>query len=265
MGADGVPAFKPRNSSPAKPAVVISIPKAGTYLVGQYLSQLGLVDLEIHAALWEFSDYRGMTLDEKLTRAREASVLLPIEFVAALVRPGQFIVGHLERNWRTESVLADFARIIVVRKPRDCLASFMRFEAKRLRADPQRNPNARAWLTEPDPMFGFLRDVGPDFFELATGIFWWLDQACVVRFEDLVGDYGREAQLSAFARIAATVGVSPQPEAIPATINARTPTYSGKRTDWETYWTDAAERQYIKLGGEDLERWMASHFTPQNA
>ena len=258
--ADGSLSFKAeQGTSPAR-AFVISMPKAGTYLLAAVLRRLGLADLEVHLSSFTFSDYRGQTVSEKLYKAREHVYELPLEFSASLIRPGQFGVGHIPYNPEHSRLLASFVRILVVRELRDSFVSYMRFEAKRMAGDQGRHPGRRAWAEATDPrvrMAAFLRDFGAELTDTYRAVAPWAEDPGVLRFsfEELLGDAGRAAQVDAIQRIRGAVGAAgdDDPEAILSeSIGVETLTFSGGRTRYEEFWSDEAEEQFVQLGGEAL-------------
>jgi hypothetical protein len=98
---DGRPSLAPV-TVPGKPRVlVISMPKAGTYLLAAYLKKLGLVDTGIHINDDGFSDYRGKTISEVVSRYREFRTFCSLSTVTDLMHEGQFAVGHISCNSTT--------------------------------------------------------------------------------------------------------------------------------------------------------------------
>src|SRR5215475_11721282 len=90
------------------------------------------------------------------------------------------------------------------------LASFMRFEYRRLKADCEREP--RFWIEEPTgpPMMrAYLSVHGADLLWLAEEVFKWVSEpgTVVCRFEDLLGDNGAASQQQAAENIAAALGL----------------------------------------------------------
>lgn len=257
--ADGTLSLKPDQGTCPHRAFVISMQKSGTYLVAKILEELGLVDLETHVSLTGFSDYRYKRLVDKVNRAREFTVILPMEVPASLVQEGQFAVGHIPFEWRTKTLLQDFVRVVSIREARDALASMMRFEHRRLHADPLRNPTQRAWINEEREcakMLGFLEVMGGELIQNFRTIRPWFDDVgtTVVRFEELMGDSGRDAQLACIGKIVDAIGESQvdQAEILSRSLNKDTLTYSGARTRHQDFWSDEAEQVFKRLGGDDV-------------
>jgi hypothetical protein len=254
----GALSFAGRQGPGAQPVIVITTPKAGTYLVGKILAELGLTDLEVHLGMDGFSDYRGRSKQEKIERTRHLAISLPIELTSRLVLPGQFAVGHIPYVPRAIPLFEDFVRIVAVREVRASLTSMMRFEYLRLVADPGRALLKRSWISRPDGperMLAFLEAMGADFLAVLRAVHpWRAHPGCIVlRFEQLLGDDGRESQLQAVAAIANRAGVEADTaKTLERALGADTLTYSGARSNVATYWSGEAEQIFQTLGGEDL-------------
>lgn len=252
-------AFKTATGPCNQPSIILSMPKAGTYLVAKMLETLGLVDLEVH--LWEtgLSDYRGKSNSEKLERARELVRDLPLRASARMILPGQFAVGHILCTPEARLQFENFVRIVCLRDLRHALVSFMRFEHRRLLADPLRAPERRGWAQAPqgpERMKAFFAADGAWLLELSRAAFEWTKEPdCVLcRFEDLLGDNGPEAQLRASARIASVVGVDGVAgrQVLDMVLGAETLTYSGRRSKLECFWDETVERSFRDMGGLEV-------------
>jgi hypothetical protein len=242
-----------------RPAIVLSMPKAGTYLVAKILESLGLVDLEIHLGETALSDYRGRSNSEKLERDRELARNIPLRTSAKMVLPGQFAVGHIPCTPEARFQLETFVRIVCLRDLRHALVSLMRFEHRRLLADPLRAPDRRDWAQAPqgpERMRGFLAADGRWLLDLSRAAFAWTrdTDSVLCRFEDLLGDHGAEAQLRALARIASAVGVDDLagPRVLDKVLGAETLTYSGRRSKLEGVWDEAVEHDFRDMGGREV-------------
>ncbi len=234
------------------------------------LERLGLTDLEVHIWLDGFSDYRFKSLKEKLDKAREFTVDLPIEVPASLIQEGQFAVGHVYYEWRTTHLFGGFTRLVSIRDARDALASMMHFEFRRLNADPLRSPGQRAWIDEPSDvarMIAFLETMGAQLINDYVRIKPWCDdpQAVVVRFEQLMGDYGRDHQYAAIRSIANALELRYplDPKGVlEGSLFKDTLTYSGARTRYQEIWTNDIERVFRKLGGVEANTAMGYSSRP---
>ena len=189
------------------------MPKAGTYFIGRLLREAGLVDLEVHVDLNETSDYRGISAAGGVEQARQLTTPLSFEQALSLVHEGQFAVGHIPFSHRSASALADFSVIVALREPREALVSMMRFEERRMRADPERgDAHRRAWMGEPsgpERTVAFLKTFGPELLGLYAAMLPWVDQrgALACSFETLMGDDGEAARHVLVRRLLASVGV----------------------------------------------------------
>ena len=108
---------------------IISLPKAGSYLLAELLRSLGLVSTGLHVTAdgSGFTDYRFISLEEGRRNYRNYVYKMPFDEVVEGVRPGQFVVGHFHCNGYIKRCLRDFKKIFIVRELRHCLISHMRF------------------------------------------------------------------------------------------------------------------------------------------
>jgi hypothetical protein len=174
--------------------------------------------------------------------------------VAAILRPGDLLVGHIDAKRDIEALRSPgvFA-ISLVRDLRNALASLYRFKQSVVVPI---DAGDRAWRRahEADRFIAFLafhasRDV--EFAKAVTMTILNERGACRVRFEDLVsGHVGAEFgdQLEGLQS-----GLSTRLEsALKARLGAKTPTYSGALSDWRTIWDDRAEQFFVDSGLQDL-------------
>lgn len=254
--------FKREQAAIERRAVVISMPKAGTYLIAQILSEVGMIDLEVHFRSDRFTDYRFLSNKDKLAQALRRLVVMPLALTLSLIQDGQFAVGHIGYDQQIADLLKGFARFIAVRNARDALVSFMRFDERRLRADPLKSPQSRHWIDAPDgpdKMRAFMDVHGPWLIgEFRATISWLQDgRGVVCRFETLMGDHGREMQLSTVQAILFELGLSSSVDAakvLRTVIGAETHTYSGTRSDVALYWDDQIEDRFLEFGGAVVNR-----------
>ena len=96
LAADGTPCARPEQGVVPHRALVCSIPKAGTYFVGELLHRLGVTPTDLHLSSTGLTDYRFATREEGRNEFIRFLHPIPLERSLPLVRPGQFAVGHLE-------------------------------------------------------------------------------------------------------------------------------------------------------------------------
>ncbi|MBV7377764.1 sulfotransferase domain-containing protein [Maritimibacter dapengensis] len=110
------------------PVFVNTLPKAGTYLVAKALSNIGYQSLDLHVMDSVVHDNRGV--DEADIHFDPWSRELPVSAraVAALIRRGEFAVGHLSDQHEMQAFANQRVRLInVIREPRSMLLSFFTF------------------------------------------------------------------------------------------------------------------------------------------
>jgi hypothetical protein len=260
LTADGVPSAAPTRGTIPHRVMVCSIPKAGTYLVGELLRRLGTVSTGFHFSTdgLMFMDSRFATREEARNEFGRFCHAVPIDRALPLVRPGQHAVSHLECTPRTRGLLADFRVVFVYRDLRDALISWMRFHQDTGR-EAQWNwiwpkyPNKRERLTV------FLREAGALFFKVCRAMRPWFAEpdAFPVRFETLHGDDGPDAQARLCLELAAFLDHATPSEApsavLPGLTTTPTLTSSGFRTRRDEYWSAAAEDLFQSHGGGELD------------
>jgi hypothetical protein len=257
--ACGVKPFKDLQGACAKKVIVLSSPKAGTYLMGGILENLGLTDLEIHLGTSVLTDYRYKSNREKIETAWRLERPIPLDVSASLILPGQFAVGHIPFEPWTYDLLRGFVRILGIRELRSSLVSWVRFEYRRLKADPERNPGNRSWVSEDwgtPIMRAFLAAEGAWFLDIVRSVYGWFKEpnTLVFRFEELLGDFGVDAQQRIVARICTALGLNVEMgyPALMKTLGSETQTFSGQRSNLGPFWDACVEDDFRRLGGIEL-------------
>ncbi len=257
--ADGTLALSPLTGRSTQGLCLITLPKAGTYLMGAFLKALGLVDTGVHVDRFGFSDYRHKSIDEMRADYLKFTTHIPIEVSAGLTAAGQFIVGHLEHSAQTVEATAKLRRILLIRHPRDALVSFMRFFELPGRAKSE----PKTWMATadgPDRLLAFLEQWGARLLGLMQGVTGWLNEpeVLVVRFEALMGDAGCAAQRRTLEAVAQHAGVPSPPDPLALflqdVVGKPTKTWSGARSEVARYWDGQVEAQFIRLGGDAMQR-----------
>jgi hypothetical protein len=232
-----------------KPIVVTSIPKSGTYLLGEVLSNLGYRPTWMHLAGsgTHFTQYSPARLAEGRDDPRRFRVMMPLEESLRLVRPGEFAVGHLPRTADTERLLGGFRVIFLKRELRACLVSLMRFRLETRRGEPFRRAT---WYRQPDRIRRtvlFLRDCGPEALRESRAIAAWGEHpdATTVSYEQVAGRQLESLLGASGTRLDACIGRA---------LAARTLTRNEMPTDSSEHWSPAAESVFVEIGGLALSR-----------
>ena len=125
---------------------LISIPKSGTYLMREFLSEI-LVDSHIHITRGGIYDYSKVSVEEG--RINKRSCFVPMTFANALVYipDGSFGMGHLSCSHGIEEQLKGFRLIFIKRGFEECARSGMNWLLKTGRS---RKYQDQSWV-ESDP------------------------------------------------------------------------------------------------------------------
>jgi glycosyltransferase involved in cell wall biosynthesis len=257
LGENCTPLVWPKTGNCRYRVIVVSIPKAGTYLLAEILKTLGLEDSGIHVNRNDLSDYRFATIKEAREEYLKYSVNVPLKNSINLIAHGQFVVGHLPYEPDILAMLRDFKVIFVKRDIRDAIISQMRFFSLPGRG---RHPN-QAWKQledGPEKLLAFMDLHGPEFISIYDGMVNWLEDvnACKVSFEDVYGDLGEKRACETIERLVKHLDLNCRGyqfvdynQLLGKVIGSETKTWSGGRTRREKYWNSAVNDRFDQLGG----------------
>lgn len=251
----GLPSFA-RNEVKDKPRmVVVTIPKAGTYLISAYLKKIGLIDSGVHLDDIGFSDYRDKAISEMISNYREYRKLYSLEKSIKLLRGGQFAVGHIGFNDQAITALASANIIFMTREIRTVMVSMMRWLSRPGRGE------ASHWKTVEDPqqkMLAFLNESGTNLMGWFNAIAGWgtYHDVFILQFEILTGGGDTQADLAYQLAKKAGANLSLQQAAamLDSVIGKPTKTWSGKHSDFHEFWSEETENLFRSIGGVELNR-----------
>ncbi len=237
------------------PALICSIPKAGTYL-------LGFCKTHFHISKDEYSDYSFGSREEQRKHPEKFRVVAPYQEVLSSLLPGTHAVSHLPCEEDIQIVCRQNAIKIffLARDLRDCAISYMRFLA-----DTGRDASAQAeWMQVEDGPRRLIRflETYDWFFAVARSVISWQSSpiANIIHFEQLLGDYGTAAQRRAIEQICAHVELDTERidvhSVLNSTLHIPTLTWSGQRTQRSFYWSDRAQQRFVELGGDALNCYL---------
>lgn len=165
------------------PVFVNTVPKSGTYLMYAALQAAGMTPLDLHVMDGFLHDNRGVPPEEIHydPAAREHPV--SADAVAGIMRPGEFVVGHLDSPDVIRRIADQGVQVInLIREPRAMLLSHEAFR----RAKVKPTPEDLLWQSE-EGIAGFKA------FLLGFPIEQWLRQTEMIaerfpflRFEDIL-------------------------------------------------------------------------------
>ncbi len=257
------PCFKLNRAPVPQRVFILTVPKSGTYLVAKVLENLGIVDCGVHIAVDHIQDNRFA--DEKILRLEAWRYFVPIPFKVStrLIKNGQFSFGHIPYYPEGERLLGGFKKVFSFRELRDVIISLVRYYDSReqnyakperirlynnFRETPMGNEKFKAWYA----MWG------KEFADLIRNMFPWKDRSDIfqVKFETLLGDDGREAQLSLLRDLGGFLGLHITDVEIDKALNdslgAETLTFSGKRSSYAEWWNEELEDLFTQYGFKEL-------------
>jgi hypothetical protein len=235
---------------------VLSLPKAGTYLMAALLERLGFTATGWHVRLHGYEDYGTVPLAAARQAPEKCRREQPLAATLAAIPAGAFAVGHLSHSPETATLLQPFRRILLLREPRAALMSRVRFQWASGRAAARAAP----WRTAATPqaaLLQFLHDEGPERLAHLRSLAPWKDDRDLfaLRFEDMQDDTCAPARLTA---LCAWLGRSlPEPAASLLWRLRATETltrWSGAAAAPELVWDTACAAWWQSVDGPELAR-----------
>jgi hypothetical protein len=247
-------ASNPALATPGNRVIVVSLPKAGTYLMAEVLKALGYGWTGMHLAEAAYSDYKGADLVDARMHPGRFARYEPLRESLARITAGEFAVGHLPCKAEIVGITAPFRRLYLTRDLRTALISYMRF----MQSTGRFNAKELSWYAIADPrerLVDFLATSAPQLLNgLYKGLAGWLRVPGVmhVRFEDLMHD--SETAVRAVESVAEflRVTVSDARGVFNQCVASETITKSDGLTRLDEYWSPQAEEQFTKIGGPGL-------------
>jgi hypothetical protein len=236
--------------------VVCSVPKSGTYLVGELLKEMGFTDARLHLGSEASTNYQGSSLEDARLRPEEFAVYTPLPKLLESIPDGHYAVGHL--GVEHAPLLAGFAVLFCCRDLRDVVVSFSRWTHRTGRWQ-YGDQTWRALPDGPARVLGFLEKEHERLHRTILPIAGWTDADVTrVRFEDLLGDAGSARQSELLEEIARRVGDARRaPELLPLlerATRAETLTRSEQRSSAAASWSDELECLFRRQGFAKVNR-----------
>lgn len=235
--------------------VVCSVPKAGTYLLGDLLVRLGYRDTKLHLGNPVSQDYRNAEPETALSQPNtfDSSILWPR--ILEEIKPGDFALSHISSS--EVNALSLHRVIFLYRNLRDVLCAYARFVAKTGRWG-SRN---QAWTSLPDgpeKLRRFIDLHSKQALQTIKPVSGWyrLGKPTKLCYEGLMGDHGEELQNIQFERLleatGSDVGILEVKSHLQQTLNRQTMTKSEKRTEWQKMWSKEAELFFEECGLKEI-------------
>lgn len=119
------------------PVVVNTAAKAGTYMVAEALKEAGYKSLDLHLSSGFFHDNRGVAAKDMHWDPNERSVPCSASSIASLLRPGEFVLGHIDSLEELRKIDRMPAELIhVIREPRSQMLSMFTFKPRKVKPKP---------------------------------------------------------------------------------------------------------------------------------
>ncbi len=173
----------PPAPSSLAPVFLNTVPKAGTYLLARALEHIGYTNAGLHVMDEFLHDNRGVPEQEIHWDPSSREVVVSSHAVATVLRPGEFVVGHVDTPQKLQDIKKTGITFLnVIREPRSQLLSMFVFLQKKVKP----TPAASLWQSMEgiDAFKGFL---------LSSPIRQWVDQSLIMagnhrflRYEDVL-------------------------------------------------------------------------------
>lgn len=206
---DGNPCFQLTKALIDSRVFLLTIPKSGTYLIAKILENMGIADCGVHIAIDHVQDNRFAQEEILKRQPWRYLVNMPFKDSTRLIRNGQLAFGHIPCTLETERVLEDFKKVVSYREMRDVIISLARYLdllqhefvkpeiiklCKKFKEEPMGTEKLKLWFSL----------WGKEYKALISSMIPWKDRSDVfqLRFEDIMGDNGTEAQISMLSDLA---------------------------------------------------------------
>jgi len=251
---DYAPLFLLEHGKNQNKAIVISIPKSGTFLVAELLRFAEFVMVRMNVRKNSLRDFRWCDLND----TKNLDQPFPLEIVVKMITSGQLIAGHVEYEDYTKKVLKNFRKIFTYRNLRDCLVSNM-IHVERWGVQMDDREMLRKMKPGPTKLLEYMNTTTMNYFLNNTKkiIGWHHDNdAFKISYEELMGDYGKERRnqilSNLFHFVDKNIDKNDLDDIINSTFVKDTLTKSGERTNINEYWNEQVESKFCELGFNQL-------------
>ena len=131
--------------------LIISLPKAGTYLCSNLLVEFGIEQSYMHFNPNNFQKYKADQMDEARTNPGKFTRKLKFKDAFTYLRDGSFAVSHLPFDSQRQTLLQDTKKILLLRDREEILESYERWNAATGRKTPPLRLNEiELWAKQDD-------------------------------------------------------------------------------------------------------------------
>ncbi|GJM18385.1 MAG: hypothetical protein DHS20C14_05980 [Phycisphaeraceae bacterium] len=239
-------------TTPAR-VVLVTIPKAGTYLFSEAVRRLGFEQTHLHLAPKRVVAYDPARLEEGRAHPERFQVDCSIEQSVRLVRAGQFAASHLPFDETTADALEGCRVVFAMRELRAALVSRMRFRFTTGRTEAPEGFGEDDEQTREQVATHLSANAGVQLDAVRAQLGWLRHPGVLaVRFEDLLArDMGVIGSLRSHLG-PGRAPAEPDAEVAGNALATETLTRSSGTTDLGAMWSDAAEAVFERLGGPAL-------------
>jgi hypothetical protein len=238
--------------------IICTIPKSGTYLMDEILSQAGSSKTNIHLKENGYTNYKVASIDEARKSPGRFNVSANLKKVLVGMSEGSHAVSHLSPSYKSLIENSGCRVGFLYRNLRDVIVSYSRWSQKTGRWGTSKYPWSK--FNDHRLVLGFINDLGGDI-ETITGNFgWWDKDVPMINYESINGDYGEEIQFEKVLSFLRCLGLNVSEDDIKKilnkSLNKETITYSGSRTSWKDFWSMEVEHIFKDRGLYDINKKM---------
>lgn len=229
--------------------LIITQPKAGTYMIAEILRQAGLHHTYLHLGAHRLQAYDSFFLRDGLFNPRKFDVACGIEESRKLVRCGELAVSHLPFSTDLAEKLSGFKIIHIKRELRSAFISWCRMLLYSEKFGPQVSD-----LIRTENIAGFMRSRGKNRIRNALFINAWSrsENVLSLKMECVISDPGKS--IDAMLKHVDCKPSMSATEIWERTGREETLTNSAKHP--ELKWTAGDEEVFREIGGPDANRRM---------
>jgi len=251
-------AWPKKGFSPNK-AIILSIPKAGTYLISKLLTLLGMEFTNLHLSPNSLTDYRFTSIIEGGKNPEKLTINMKLWNALNFIEEGQFAVGHLRHTANMKLLLKQFKKIFLYRNLREVFVSHMRFVCDTERDQEYTKP-FRNLPDGPEKIMKHMKIYKNFLIGETHHIIGWLNEDDVLKisFEDIYGDKGKDKQKKIIHEVCQFLDLEKNKidseKILEHLIGSPTLTWSGERSKLELFWNDEVESLFIEIRGKEINQ-----------
>ena len=259
LAKDGTPVLVDGGRSGVPKFLLISIPRSGTHLAAELLRAVGLISAGLHLS----ADGKPNTVQDRRfflptpTGSGWKNYDLSLAEIIRLMRPGQFVQGHIPFSPDLTAAVDRVAVVYVDRNLRDVLISSMRFIEQLAASGVPFVGLDTSWCGASDTrtkLTQYLRSFGPGVADSIESISPWqaLPEAFTLEFDRIAKPRHVGDAIEHLRELTEFIGIEQNEdqlaEVLKSRVGAQTATWTGRLSNFQELWSDEAEQVFNEIG-----------------